>query len=271
MKSANEQAESPKKKLLLEIPAPALRYKLGFLIGGMAFAVISYLAGTLLYEMELALADGTVLSWGRLSQTLADVYHKHLLTFTPWVIGTTGVSIVLGYLFDKQVQYRRAAERVAATNGLTLLATRRYFMQGIAREFARAERGLSNLFSVLMIDVDEFKKYNDSYGHMAGDKALQNVSYIVRSSLRVADTAGRFGGEEIVVFLAGAGKDRAAEGAGRLRGRIEAESDVTVSVGVASFPRDGQNVDELIRAADEAMYRAKQTGKNKVCLAGKDG
>ena len=259
-----------REKVLAEIPEPALRYKLAFLIGGAAFAAVSYLAGTLLYETELALAGGTVLSWGRLGQALADVYHKHLLTFAPWVTGTTGISIALGYLFDKQVKYRRAAERVAATNGLTLLATRRFFMQGMAREIARAQRGLSNLFSVLMIDVDDFKKYNDSYGHIAGDKALQVVSYIVRSSLRVSDVAGRFGGEEIVVLLAGAEKDRAAEVAERLRKRIAAEADVTASVGVASFPADGQNVEELIRAADEAMYRAKKNGKNKICLAVRD-
>ena len=107
----------------------------------------SYLAGTLLYETELALAGGTVLNWGRLGQALTDVYRKHFLTFTPWVMGITGVSVALGYLFDKQVQYRRAAERVAATNGLPLLATRRFFLQGVSREVARAVRFATNCFS----------------------------------------------------------------------------------------------------------------------------
>lgn len=160
---------------------------------------------------------------------------------------------------------------MAATNGLTLLATRRFFMKGFDREIARAQRGLSNLFSVVMIDLDDFKEYNDSYGHVAGDRALQNVSYILRRKLRASDIAGRFGGEEIIVLLTGATKDRAAQVAERMRKEIEEESDVTASIGVASYPDDGQNVENLIRAADEALYRAKRTGKNKVCLAGSDG
>jgi diguanylate cyclase (GGDEF)-like protein len=271
MKPDDKAALPQEKQSTLELPAPGWGYKLSFLMGGIIFSIATYMAGTMLYELELALTERTVLSWGLLGRTLVNVFQKHLLTFTPWVVGTTGVSVAVGYLFDKEVQYRKAAERVAATNGLTLLATRRFFMKGFDREIARARRGLSNLFSVVMIDLDDFKEYNDSYGHVAGDRALQNVSYILRRKLRASDIAGRFGGEEVIVLLTGVTKDRAAQVAERMRKEIEEESDVTASIGVASYPDDGQNVENLIQAADEALYRAKRTGKNKVCLAGSDG
>jgi diguanylate cyclase (GGDEF)-like protein len=270
MKPNDKAALPQEKQSTLELPTPGWGYKLSFLMGGIIFSIVTYMAGTLLYELELALVARTVLGWDLLGRALVSVFQKHLLTFTPWLIGTTGVSVGLGYLFDKEVKYRKAAERMAATNGLTLLATRRFFIKGIDREIARAQRGLSNLFSVVMIDVDDFKKYNDSYGHVAGDRALQNVSYIIRRKLRVSDIAGRFGGEEVVVLLAGATKNRAGEVAERLRKEIEEEADVTASIGVASYPDDGKDVENLIQAADEAMYRAKRTGKNKVCLAGSD-
>ena len=267
MKSGGEQANPAKETPALGVPAPGLPYKLGFLLGGAAFAVASYLLGTLLYEMELALAQGRVLTWAGLGHALANIFHQHLLTYIPWVMGATAVSVALGYLFDKQVQYRRAAERLAATDSLTLLATRRVLLAGINREVSRARRNLSNAFSVLMIDIDGFKQYNDSYGHLAGDTVLRNVSAAVRGSLRTVDVAGRFGGEEIVVLLTGTDRNGAAVVAERVRARIETETDVTASIGVASYPGDGQKVEELILAADQAMYRAKQSGKNTVCLA----
>lgn len=252
---------------VVDIPEPKLGFKLAFLVGGAVFAVVSYLAGTVLYEMELSLAENGILTWVRIADALPNIFRKHLLTLIPWVIGTTALSIALGYLFDKQAQYRRAAERLAATDSLTMLATRRILMEGMAREVARAERGLLHLFAVLMVDVDDFKKYNDSHGHLAGDKALQMVSSIVRETSRGTDIAGRFGGEEILLLLAGTDSQQALATAGRLRAKIEAQTDVTVSIGVASYPANGLDVSEMIRAADDAMYRAKRAGKNRVCLA----
>lgn len=261
------QSTTQGENIALKIPEPRWGYKLSFLLGGAAFAFISYVAGTLLYEMELSLAQQSVVSWGRLGDALVAIEHNHLLTFIPWIIGTTLFSIALGYLFDKQVQYRQVAEKLAAYDGLTMLATRRVLMTGLAREVSRAERNISNVFSLLMIDVDDFKHYNDTYGHLGGDKVLQNVSSIVRGCLRASDVAGRFGGEEILVVLAGADLRQAAIAAERLRGKIEAESEVTVSIGVASYPDHGHDVTQLIRKADDAMYNAKRSGKNRVCVA----
>lgn len=251
----------------LNIPEPKLGYKLFFLVWGAGWALMSYVAGTLLYEMEISIAQKSVLSWQRLGMAVIDIKDKHLLTFIPWMIGTTLFSILLGYLFDKQVQYRKVAEKLAAYDTLTMLATRRVLMTGLAREVSRAERSLANVFSVVMLDVDNFKHYNDTYGHLGGDKVLQSVSAIVRGCLRASDVAGRFGGEEILVMLAGADLGQGATAAERLRAKIQAESAVTVSVGVACYPIHGHDVTELIRKADDAMYTAKKTGKNRVCVA----
>jgi diguanylate cyclase (GGDEF)-like protein len=270
--SNNEQASEQKSKPVLEVPAPPWPYKLGFLLGGAVFAAATYIVGTVIYEVELSVENADVLKWREFESILSGIFGRHLLTFVPWVIGTTGVAIVLGYLFDKQVQYRRTAESLASTDSLTLLATRRALMAGINREISRAKRSLPNLFSVLMVDVDDFKKYNDSYGHVAGDILLQNVSSIIRGSVRASDLAGRFGGEEILVLLAGVKKTNGASVmAERWRARIEAETNVTVSIGVASYPAEGRDVQELIHAADTAMYQAKTTGKNRICVAGNPG
>jgi diguanylate cyclase (GGDEF)-like protein len=267
--SNNEQENTQKEHPVFEVPTPRWSYKLGFLFGGAAFAAATYIVGTVIYEIELSIQNADVLKWSGFGYVLSNILDRHLFTFVPWVTGTTGLAVVLGYLFDKQVQYRRVAESLASTDSLTMLATRRALMVGIHREISRAQRSLPNLFSVLMIDVDDFKKYNDTYGHLAGDLLLQEVSSIIRSTMRASDVAGRYGGEEIMVLLAGVTKRNGASVmAERLRARIETETSVTVSIGVASYPTEGQNVHELIQAADEAMYKAKTSGKNRICLAG---
>jgi len=270
--SDNEQENAQKENPVMEVPAPRWSYKLAFLFGGAAFAAVTYIVGTVIYEVELSVENADVLKWGGFGSILSQIRDRHLFTFVPWVMGTAGLAIVIGYLFDKQVQYRRVAESLASTDSLTMLATRRALMAGIHREISRSQRSLPNLFSVLMVDVDDFKQYNDSYGHLAGDQLLQNVSSIIRGSIRASDMAGRYGGEEIMVLLAGVNKRNGASAmAERLRARIEAETNVTVSIGVASYPAEGKNVQELIRASDAAMYIAKTSGKNKICVAGSPG
>lgn len=269
MANANENAarEVP----VLEVPPPRWSYKLAFLLGGAAFAAISYVFGTVMYKMELSFARKIVPQWSDLVNALSKIPHQHLVTFTPWILGTTGLAILLGYFYDKQVQYRRVAENLAATDSLTMLATRRVLLAGLTRELSRAERNLSNLFSVVMMDIDDFKKYNDTHGHLPGDQLLQDVSAIIRSSLRSSDLAGRFGGEEFVILLSGADEKGAIHNAERLRGMIQTETGVTVSIGVACYPSDGRDIPELIRKADTALYRAKRTGKNKVFPASQLG
>jgi diguanylate cyclase (GGDEF)-like protein len=124
-----------------------------------------------------------------------------------------------------------------------------------------------------MIDIDKFKNFNDRYGHLVGDAILRDISRTVKETVRQIDFVGRFGGEEIAVVLAETDRDQARFAAERLRQAIEnnvikvydEELRVTVSIGVATYPQDADDVDTLIENADKALYVAKQTGRNKVC------
>lgn len=163
--------------------------------------------------------------------------------------------------------------QLACTDGLTGLYNHRQFKQLFREEMARTIRYQKPL-SLVMFDVDDFKKFNDTYGHPNGDKVLVAVAEILDTSLRECDTIFRYGGEEFIAILPEARIDEALVAAERARQRVEEETagclkniagrGVTVSVGVASYPRDGQDVDSLLKATDDLLYQAKREGKNKV-------
>lgn len=160
---------------------------------------------------------------------------------------------------------------LSITDGLTGLHNRAYLPQVLDRELARAKRH-RRLFSILMIDLDHFKWLNDTYGHLEGDTVLQGVAGIFRNSVRTADFAARYGGEEFLILLTETGPDGAMRFAERLRRKIErmpslGQKAVTASIGVASFPIHGVSVEAIIREADNALYRCKQYGRNRVALA----
>ncbi|MCX7642911.1 MAG: sensor domain-containing diguanylate cyclase [Armatimonadetes bacterium] len=165
-------------------------------------------------------------------------------------------------------------ENLSITDELTGIANRRHFEWRLNEEIERARRYQYPL-SALMLDLDHFKQVNDTYGHQVGDIVLQQIAQRLRRVLRRTDFLARYGGEEFVVLAPQTPADRALILAERLR-QIIAESPVTVSpdlqiritisIGVAVFPEHAQNGNELVRAADEALYKAKQTGRNKVCL-----
>jgi len=123
---------------------------------------------------------------------------------------------------------------------------------------------------VLMVDVDHFKKYNDTHGHQAGDEVLTRVAAILREVTRQVDCAARYGGEEFLVLLPQTAMEGASEVAERLRARVRASGaqggaePVTVSVGVAEFPKNGDTTQGVIAAADAALYRAKADGRDRV-------
>ena len=127
--------------------------------------------------------------------------------------------------------------------------------------------------SFLMLDLDHFKEKNDRFGHLVGDVVLKEVASILKSNLREIDIIGRYGGEEFAIVLSGTGKEGAFQVAGRIREGIEgavfkAYDEVvssTVSIGISVFPDDAVNSDALIEAADKALYKAKETGRNRVC------
>lgn len=168
---------------------------------------------------------------------------------------------------------------MAITDSLTGLYNHRYFQQIFNRELNRAKRYEKSL-AIIMLDVDDFKRFNDTYGHPHGDKVLAAMGDFLGEALRSSDFAFRYGGEEFIVLLPETEFDSALQVAERLRELVERRSvdllkgiaphGVTVSVGVAAFPRDGQSRGELFKRVDDLLYRAKGFGKNRVYSRGED-
>jgi len=164
--------------------------------------------------------------------------------------------------------------RMATTDGLTGLYNHRYFQERLGEEVARALR-FGGECSLIMLDLDHFKIYNDLFGHVAGDEALRRVGQILRDHTRQVDIACRYGGEEFAIILPQTAAVAAYEGAERLRRAVETAmmqvsaggTALTVSLGVASCPSDAISRGELIRWADEALREAKSRGRNQTCLA----
>lgn len=166
-------------------------------------------------------------------------------------------------LRDKAGEY----EQLSVTDPLTGLLNRRYLEERIAEEIVRSKRHRFSL-SLMMLDVDDFKSYNDNFGHPAGDTALRTVAEILKETLRGADVAARYGGEEFAILLPQTSSDEAAQIGERIRKRIEKnefpQRNVTVSIGIASCSNEVDSSKDLISAADVALYSAKNQGRNNV-------
>jgi len=172
----------------------------------------------------------------------------------------------------KKVFLYETVEKMAITDSLTGLYVRRYFAERLDEELGRSARqGLK--FSFLMLDIDDFKKINDIYGHLVGDVVLKDIGRIIKENIREIDLACRYGGEEFAVMLPETSRDGAYSVAERIRKCAEESVfrayderlKLTVSLGVASYPDDSSNPPGLIEAADEALYKGKRSGKNVVC------
>jgi diguanylate cyclase (GGDEF)-like protein len=162
-------------------------------------------------------------------------------------------------------------QTLSITDGLTGLHNRTHLSRVLAKELARCQRHL-HPFSILMIDIDHFKRFNDTRGHQAGDEMLKLVADVVKSFLRASDVAARYGGEEFLIMLTETEQEGALRVAEKLRGgveelRLEDKKAVTISIGVASFPDNGDDVESIIREADVALYKCKRSGRNRVALA----
>jgi diguanylate cyclase (GGDEF)-like protein len=171
-------------------------------------------------------------------------------------------------LEDANLHLGRAIEtlhRISTLDGLTEVANRRHFDDTLVLEWRRAARN-GQPMSLLMLDIDFFKPFNDKHGHQAGDEVLRRVAQVLRESVhRAADLVARYGGEEFIVLLPETGEEQARAIAELLRARIEESGLVTASLGVATQvpARDGQP-EELMKRADEALYAAKRAGRNRV-------
>ena len=171
----------------------------------------------------------------------------------------------------RRIRLYNDVESMAITDALTRMHTRRYLNERFEEEFGRAK--LKKLpLSLLMIDIDHFKKVNDQYGHLTGDMVLREVARIIVMQIREIDIAGRYGGEEFCVILPDTDKAGALVVAERIRAAVHEHKikaydtllPVTASVGVAAIPDDAVQMEELLDKADWALYRAKKSGRNRV-------
>ena len=173
-------------------------------------------------------------------------------------------------------EYQRQIHRLISHDDLTGLLSSRSFFSELRREAGRAATE-GRPFCVLMMDGDNFKRVNDTYGHLTGSKTIEEIGFSIMTNLRTGDAAARFGGDEFAAFLLDAEMPQALVAAERMRASIETQEfsvmqpgrtnethHITVSIGVSSFPDDSSDPIELVEMADSALYRAKREGRNRV-------
>jgi len=213
-----------------------------------------------------------ILNKGKLSGLL---YMENNLTagaFTPErleilhiIASQAAISLENAKLFD-----------LATTDGLTKLFVHRYFQLMLEQEIQHARR-YNRPFSLIMIDIDDFKRFNDTYGHQLGDEVLRSVGRVIRKITRTVDISARYGGEEFVTILPETDVNKGLIAADKIRKCIEeieipheaGKLHVTVSMGLAVFPYHAQDKDDLIKSADTALYVSKREGKNRVTVGKK--
>lgn len=186
------------------------------------------------------------------------------LNFLTLFANQVEMAITIANLFEN-------LKKEAVTDSLTELYNRRYFNQALQKELERAQR-LQQPFSLVSLDLDYLKKINDTYGHFFGDLAIRTIADILKKNARSIDVPSRLGGEEFSVLLPGVDSKGAMVAAERIRAAIEAQEldtigHITASVGVATFPEHSIKLDELLDMADQAMYKSKINGRNRVTLA----
>lgn len=208
----------------------------------------------------------------------ADYSNAFKIRFLATISTVTALSYIYEFSrkksYDKLQTLSQEFEEASLSDFLTGLANRRHILRHIEHEKEMYARQTRN-FSTILCDIDHFKKINDNYGHDCGDIVLKNVADILKGSLRQIDTVSRWGGEEFLIILPAVGREGAMVTAERLRQQIEemkiqSNNNVvrlTMSFGVATWDNNHNNIDEFIKHADEALYRAKERGRNRVEIA----
>jgi len=240
----------------------------------MRVVTLSIVAGTLLVAAVLGHALGLVIvrPLNRLTSAASKVAAGNLEVDLAAAKGGE-----IGYLTevfrDMVARLRKSRvelERLSVTDPLTGLDNRRRMMEQLENEVLRSRR-LDHEFSVVMADVDHFKSYNDAHGHPAGDEALKCVATVLRETLRDVDSAARYGGEEFFLLMPETSADAAAAMAERARALLVRHRPpagaVTLSFGIASYPKHGGSAEALISAADAALYEAKRGGRDRIVAA----
>ena len=210
---------------------------------------------------------GVLVAVNRIDASPFDERHLRVLSL---LANQTAIAIENAKLF-------RRAEQLAVTDDLTQVYNYRFLKMGLRREVKRAAR-FSQKFSILMIDVDNLKRYNDRNGHLRGSEVLRQVAQIVVKEARSIDLVAKYGGDEFVVILPQTAREGACVLADRVKSSVAIAAFplvtpgiITVSLGVATYPENGITAGELLESADIALYAAKQSGKNRVSIASTDG
>ena len=184
------------------------------------------------------------------------------------------VAFTLAYIVKYLIKSRDFEQQymLATTDGLTELYNHRYFQEQIRMQVEQSKR-YSNNFSLIIIDIDFFKKFNDTFGHQSGDAVLRLVAQTLKKNVRATDIVCRYGGEEMSIILPNTSKDEAFATAQKICDRVSEkhfkltgnnETHVTISLGVSTFPYDGDTAPKIIEAADKRLYNAKNNGRNQV-------
>ena len=259
----------------------------------LTLSILMYRAGALLFKapegLKSSARPGSLMMWATGAFFLAravdailnfatyDLFSPRLINVLGFMMGAVLVSTwTFGFFFLNSARLEQELEAVqeklrkqVITDTLTGIYNRRHFFEHARLEFQRARR-YGRLFSILMIDVDEFKSLNDTYGHAAGDKALQDLVGVVRANMRNIDTYARLGGEEFAALLLEVDLKNAMQTAERIRAQVEQKYvqfedhsiNITISIGVAVLQAEDKALESVLHRADQALYRAKQRGRN---------
>lgn len=239
---------------------------------------VPIILATLTYDAEGTLVTGllsgvAIILWMRQGVDRGDVFN----IFAGAALGAFvffGVMIALGFMSARLKKDHASLQNLSMTDKLTGLHNYGYFMDRLAEEKDRADRFGSKL-SLIMIDIDYFKPYNDKFGHQKGNVFLEKLAKIFVKAVRSIDIVARYGGEEFAILLPNTSGE-AAEIAERIRRAVEATKfegndkeplvAETISAGVATYPKDASNELELVDRADRALYFAKERGRNRICV-----
>ncbi|MBI3376971.1 MAG: diguanylate cyclase [Nitrospirae bacterium] len=196
------------------------------------------------------------------------------------IFGLLSASFLLGLIFfftarliKKTSEIQQRFEHLAITDGLTGIFNRRHIMTRFNEEFERAQR-LKKKLGCIMIDIDRFKSINDEFGHLVGDEVLREVSVRIKNSIRIYDVLGRYGGEEFLIVLPDTDFDNTRSLAERIRENVKADMflaadmplhiHITISLGITRMTDGDRSIDDIIKRADEGLYKAKNRGRDRV-------